>query len=274
MAIKHILVHVDESDHRETRLDLAIELARRFDALVTGFFAENDPRVMTVALLDPEGVLGPGAAKAEAWFRERVGAAGPSADWAAAMTIGDAALIAEAVAAAQASDIAIFGQHDPHRPDIRVPADLAEQVVLHSGRPALIVPYIGAFRDVGRRVMVAWNSGREATRALNDAIPLLQAAEHVMLVAINVEDRGKAQVDAPFSRIRRHLEAHDVRVETERMIVEDIGVMDMLLARVADEAIDLLVMGAHGHYGFPYMHRGGSTRHILRQMTVPVLMSH
>jgi nucleotide-binding universal stress UspA family protein len=50
--------------------------------------------------------------------------------------------------------------------------------------------------------------------------------------------------------------------------------MDMLLGRLTDEAIDLLVMGAHGHYGFPYMHRGGSTRHILRQMTVPVLMSH
>lgn len=50
--------------------------------------------------------------------------------------------------------------------------------------------------------------------------------------------------------------------------------MDILLSRVADHAIDLLVMGAHGHYGFPYLHRGGSTRHILRHMTVPVLMSH
>ena len=33
-------------------------------------------------------------------------------------------------------------------------------------------------------------------------------------------------------------------------------------------------MGAHGHYGFPYLHRGGSTREILGHMTVPVLMSH
>ena len=35
------------------------------------------------------------------------------------------------------------------------------------------------------------------------------------------------------------------------MIVQDIGVMDMLLARLTDEAIDLLVMGGHGNYGFP-----------------------
>ena len=44
------------------------------------------------------------------------------------------------------------------------------------------------------------------------------------------------------------------------MWVEDVRAMDMLLSRLTDEAIDLLVMGAHSHYGFPYLHRGGSTR--------------
>ncbi len=276
MALKHIFVHLDESDRCGARLALAIELAQKFEALLTGFFAENDPQVMTVALLDAESVLGPGAHRVEEWFRERVGAAGVRADWATAMTVGDAALIEEVVAAVQASDLAILGQHEPHRSDIRAPAELAEQIVLHGGRPVLIVPYAGTFHHVGRRIMVAWNSGREAARALNDAIPLLRAAEHVTLVAINVEERGKAQAqdDGPFLHIRRHLAAHGIRVETDRMIVENIDAMDLLLGRLTDEAVDLLVMGAHGHYGFPYTHRGGSTRHILRQMTVPVLMSH
>lgn len=274
MALRHILVHVDDSDLCASRLDIAIELAKKFRALLTGFFAENDPRVMTVALLDVERDLAPRVAKAEASFRALVEAAGVQADWVAAMTVSDVALFREAVFASQACDLAVLGQHDPGRFDIRVPAELAEQVVLHSGRPVLIVPHSGRFSGIGRRVMIAWNSGREAARALNDAIPLLQAAEHVMLVAINVEQRGKARPGEPFSHVLRHLEAHGVRVEIDRMIVEDIGAMDMLLGRLTDEAIDLLVMGAHGHYGFPYMHRGGSTRHILRQMTVPVLMSH
>lgn len=58
------------------------------------------------------------------------------------------------------------------------------------------------------------------------------------------------------------------------MVVENIGAMDMLLGRVTDEAIDLLVMGAYGQYAFPFLRRGGGTRHILRHMSVPVLMSH
>src|SRR5512132_316093 len=120
---------------------------------------------MTVAALNPEAVLAPTAARVEASFRERVGAAGVQADWAVAMTASDAALIREAVAAAQSSDLAILGQYDPGRPEIRVPSELAEQVVLHSGRPVLIVPYSGRFRTVGRRVMIAWNWGREASRA-------------------------------------------------------------------------------------------------------------
>ena len=50
--------------------------------------------------------------------------------------------------------------------------------------------------------------------------------------------------------------------------------MDMLLSRLTDEGIDLLVMGAYGQYAGPLLRRGGGTRHILRHMTVPVLMAH
>ena len=84
MTLKHILVHVDESERSEVRLDLAIDLAQKRSALLTGFFAENDPQVMTVAALNPEAVLAPTAARAEASFRERIGAAGVHADWAPA----------------------------------------------------------------------------------------------------------------------------------------------------------------------------------------------
>lgn len=274
MTLRHILVHLDESDRCGARLTLAIRLAQKFGALLTGFFAENDPKGMTVAVLDAERVLAPAAAYVEEWFRDCAGAAGIRADWAAAMTVSDAALVEQTVVAVQASDLAIFGQHDPHRPDIRVPADLAEQVVLHGGRPVLIIPCKGEVRHIGRRIMVAWNSGKEAARALNDALPLLQAAEHVTLVSINIDGGGDGRNEDRFRYVERHLAAHGIRVEIDRLSVENIGIMDMLLGRLADEAIDLLVMGAHGHYGFPHLHRGGGTRHILRRMTVPVLMSH
>ena len=42
-------------------------------------------------------------------------------------------------------------------------------VLLAAGRPVLVVPYAGSFADAGKRVLVAWNASREATRALTES---------------------------------------------------------------------------------------------------------
>ena len=57
------------------------------------------------------------------------------------------------------------------------------------------------------------------------------------------------------------------------MVIEDVGIMDMLLNNACDQGSDLLVMGANSHMGFPFLSRGAGTRHILRTMVLPVLMS-
>jgi nucleotide-binding universal stress UspA family protein len=74
--------------------------------------------------------------------------------------------------------------------------------------------------------------------------------------------------------VTRQLATHGIRAKAEVMLVEDFGIMDMLLNRVTDRGADLLVMGAHGHIGYPFISRGAGTRYILRHMTVPVLMSN
>ena len=74
--------------------------------------------------------------------------------------------------------------------------------------------------------------------------------------------------------VARHLVAHGIKARTEVMMVQDFGIMDMLLNRVTDRGADLLVMGAHGHIGFPFVSRGAGTRYILRHMTVPVLLAN
>lgn len=272
MTLRHLVVHIDRSARCAVRIDLAVGLAQRFDATLTGLFAENDPHVMTVAALDPVGALAPEAAAAQADFRERVESRSIRFDWQAVMTASDDALVRQTLRVAGNADIAIFGQHDLDRADARIPADLAEQMILRSGRPVLVVPYAGHFAGIGRRVLVAWNGGREANRALNDAVPILSSAEYVVLLAINPEpDEGPG---ARFAPVTRHLRAHGIDARIETLRVENIGAMDMLLSRLTDEGIDLLVMGAYGQYAGPLLHRGGGTRHILRHMTVPVLMAH
>jgi nucleotide-binding universal stress UspA family protein len=155
VTLKHVVVHVDSSAQCAVRLDLAINLAGRFDATLTGLFAENDPHVMTVAALDPVGALAADAAAASAHFHERVEAHSMRSDWQMVMTASDDALIRQTLRIARNADLVILGQRDPASADVRVPADLAERLILESGRPVLVVPYAGRFTEVGKRSLIA-----------------------------------------------------------------------------------------------------------------------
>ena len=109
-----------------------------------------------------------------------------------------------------------------------------------------------------------------------DALPLLQAAESVVTLSANPGSgpRPDRHSDLPGADIARHLARHGVNVEVHRIETRDVAVADMLLNRIADESIDLLVMGAYGHARVREIWLGGVTRDVLRHMTVPVLVSH
>jgi nucleotide-binding universal stress UspA family protein len=169
-------------------------------------------------------------------------------------------------------DLAIFGQHDPEHQS-PLPHDLIEQVLESSGRPLLVVPYVGAYEDVGRRVLIAWTGSRESARALNDAIPLIRGAQEVNVIALQHATGGSNAVPVPPVDIAVHLQAHGIEARYERIIVDELGAVDNVLNRAADSSADLTVLGGYGHFGFPFFQRHSTTRDILRTMTTPVLLS-
>jgi nucleotide-binding universal stress UspA family protein len=149
-----------------------------------------------------------------------------------------------------------------------------EQVVLHSARPTLILPYAGRFDEVGQRVMVAWDDSREAARAVSDALPLLRHAGRVQVVSwveSGTTEHGtlRRRLDALHQWLMWHGVNAEVRVERT-----EIGIADAMLSRAADFGTDLIVMGAYGHARWAERVLGGATRGLLQTMTVPVLMSH
>ena len=83
-----------------------------------------------------------------------------------------------------------------------LPEDFVMEVIVDCGRPVLVVPYAGDFKDVGKRPMIAWNDAREAAHALNDALPLLAGSEDawVLSFASRHEDG-----DASCAHVVRHL---------------------------------------------------------------------
>jgi nucleotide-binding universal stress UspA family protein len=125
------------------------------------------------------------------------------------------------------------------------------------------------------RVLVAWDGSHEAARAVHDALPLLVRAERgVSLVVVDPERLAGRTGDQPGADMAAHLARHGVRVEVATIPGAGLSVADVLLDRATDESADLIVMGGYGHARLREVVLGGTTRKILKQMTVPVLFSH
>jgi nucleotide-binding universal stress UspA family protein len=278
MTFKNLLVHLDDSPGCAGRLAVAIDLARAYEAHLTGLHVAADPIL-------PGGVSGELPAHfltaleeqteqrsqaVMAQFSETVAKSGLATDGRAVR--GPAAEVANIVSLhARYTDLVILGQTEPE-PSNDSGEHLAEDVILSSGRPALVVPYIGAGKSMGRRVLVAWDAGREAARAVNDALPFLKRADKVAVLIIN-PDQGDHGPE-PGADIALHLARHGVRAEAQHLTADDLSTANALLSRLVDLDIDLLVMGAYGHSRLREWILGGVTKEIFRQMTVPVLMSH
>jgi nucleotide-binding universal stress UspA family protein len=105
---------------------------------------------------------------------------------------------------------------------------------------------------------------------MRDAVPFLVRAEQVTLIAADLGPERRAQMD----RALACLERHGVTAQARNLPGADIDAGDVLLNAIADQGADLLVMGAYGHSRLRELVLGGATRHVLRHMTAPVLMSH
>jgi nucleotide-binding universal stress UspA family protein len=151
--------------------------------------------------------------------------------------------------------------------------DFPERLALESGRPVLVVPYIGRYPETGRNVVVAWKPGREAARAAFHALPLLLGAEKVHILEIK-ERRDERPALALDTSIAAALARHGIKVGVHTSAPGDISVGDEILSRLADLDADLLVMGAYDHSRMRELVFGGATRSISRHMTVPTLFSH
>jgi nucleotide-binding universal stress UspA family protein len=166
--------------------------------------------------------------------------------------------------------LAVVGQPDESEELPPAIATLPHVLVLTAGRPVLVVPYAGKFAKIGTRVLIAWNASREAVRAVNDAMPILQRAKKVIVLSVNPTKKDHI----PGADIAAHIARHGCKVEATHTVAKDIEVGDALLGAITDYGADLLVMGAWGHSRMRELVLGGATRELMGQMTVPVLLSH
>jgi nucleotide-binding universal stress UspA family protein len=276
MSYKTILVHIDPGKRCSVRVDVAIRLAQQHDAHLVALhaIAPFEPPGYVMAEMGPaiidaqKAVAAKELALTEGGFNKQVSAAGlRNVEWRSAVDdLTDAMTLH-----ARYADLLVIGQVDASEHS-HVPADFPARLVLAAGRPVLILPSVGSFATVGKRILIAWHPSREAARAVTDAIPLLQRADSVHVMAVNPKAGEHGTV--PGADIGLYLARHGVRVEVKTDHGAEIDVGNELLSRAADLDADLIVMGGYGHSRLKEWVLGGATRTILESMTVPVLMSH
>jgi nucleotide-binding universal stress UspA family protein len=274
--IKDIVVNLNVGATASPASDFAISVAAAFNAHLTGITFLHNPvvPVSSVGHVPAEVVVAQQDYQA-AIRAVREGFAAASAR--AGVTANPLTLSASLVGVgeqfgqiARRFDLAVVGQAEPETD--AVDRIIVEAVLFDSGRPVICVPYIQKAPLKLDRVMVCWDGGRAAARAIGDAMPLLQRAGRVEVVIVTNESGKQDQIEG--ADIGTHLARHGLNVEVKRIPLGDIDVAAMLLSHAADEGVDFIVMGGYGHSRLREFLLGGVTRSILRSMTAPVLMSH
>lgn len=277
MAYKTILVHCDDGRGMEARLKLALDLADRSGGHVVGLHVRQGFQApaftdaglaMDTLYKTYEVTAKADEAAAAAIFRKAIGTKGRSSEWRVTEGYADEAMSGRA----RYADLVIVGQSDPDSPPTMTPSNLAEKVAMVSERPVLVVPHVGVMKPPGKTVMLCWNDSREAARAATGALPLLAAADKVIVLLIdapNGTDREEPGVD-----VAEWLARHGVKVTVQRDSAAGSDVGGVILSRAADHDVDLIVMGIYGHSRVREMVLGGASRTLLASMTAPLLIAH
>jgi nucleotide-binding universal stress UspA family protein len=275
--MQSILVHMDASPRCAVRLEIARQLARQHGANMLCALFAVEPRMVPAAVpaapelpaplvseVDPEQ-----RARARAIFDAALARGEPFMTW--DEVPGDPPAWGFAQASLYA-DLMVLGQKDPDDPfTIDVPGDFVEDVLLHAGKPALIIPHSGKFDTVGTQVLIAWKPTRECARAVACAVPLMQRAKKVQVVCWGEDNFAPAETT--FG-IGRYLQWHGIVAEVSRYAEEPDDLGELLLSRAADEGADMLVMGCYSHSRLREIVLGGATQVVLESMTCPVFMAH
>jgi nucleotide-binding universal stress UspA family protein len=273
MPFKTILAIIQSTEDAERVTDCAAALAARSDGYLIGLHAEALPVPYTSTIGFPDAEFIQASTEVneersrtiEAIFRRRTADSGVSAEFRSLESFsGDSAH--SGIASARSCDlvVAVQGGAEGASPDV-------DSLLYEAGRPVLVTPADEPALASFRRVIVAWNGGRECSRATFDALPFLLEAEGVEILVIDPPDTPTPMEAG--ADIAMALERHGVTVTVHTEVSGGLATEDIIRRRIADTGADLLVLGAYSHSWFKQLLFGGVTRSVLHSMPVTAFLS-
>jgi nucleotide-binding universal stress UspA family protein len=277
MTPKDLVVFLEERQECSARLAYAAALARHWQAhLIVTYVIRPlalDPHAgfaigtaLSEMLAEHETASRASLERARAAFDSLTDRRSFTSEWRTSRgEIGEALMLH-----ARHASLAVMGAPDWQHREISV-LGLSEQMILASGTPCLLLPDDWPAERLPRRIVVGWNGGREASRAIANAMPLLVAAESVHLVVVPEPKTRLLHGADPGADMATHLARQGAPVTLEQCGGAEAGAV--LLERCAAIDADLLAMGAMGRPRISEVVFGGATRTVLENTRLPVLLS-
>jgi len=278
IELRDVVVYVDGRTENTGTLEFAAALAFEHGAHLVGVFIQPELALSRAEMFvrgkgiedvvaAHQGKLGGIEADRRALFESVARRHGIRAEW----RLVPSADSGESAVHARYGDLAVVARQDPGDQQVGPPG-LVESLILTSGRPTIVLPPRCTATPI-RRILVGWNAGREATRAVADALPLLVRADTVEVLVVDRNGHFAGHGEEPGADVARHLARHGAQVEVRQLSSGGKDVGRLLLSRAAAFRADLIVIGAYGHSHLGEWIFGGVTRTALREAELPVLIS-
>jgi nucleotide-binding universal stress UspA family protein len=279
--MKTILVPAEHHFSMQSTLDTALLLARKFGSCIEGFALR--PGVADLVAMDPDSGLTMVAVKendaelirqSEEVFRsfmeqhqvpQRTGGGAATLSW---TWHKDAPSGHDFVGSyGRIFDMIVLARPGP---EWQSPAMITlESALFESGRPVLIAPP-STPRSLGTNVLIAWNCSTEQARTTADAMPFLSQAERITIVTVE----GATVAGPSGEEMARALKVNGISAEPITLKARKGAAAEALLSKADELGCDLIVKGAYTQSRLRQMIFGGTTRHILGNAKLPVLMAH
>lgn len=271
--MKSILLHVANDNGFESRMQVALDLAREYDghltcfqpvalelAFVGDFYGAASAVMVTAAREEAEAH--------RAKIEEHLGKEDVPWNWITEFGSATTRLLDYA----GLEDIVVVGAPQTESGDTPAAAVVSELVV-QLRAPALVVPAGVNNFDVDAPAIVGWNGSVESGNALRAALPVLKRASTVQIIAI-AGKHGTVNQPVAASEAAQYLSRHGISAEVIEQPCDPAGVAATLVMAAKAIGASCIVMGSYGHSRLRETVFGGVTQEMLSNVEVPLLMSH